>query len=396
MLMKKIITAGVLITAVLVILPVTAAAADLTVPELELITRGMWDTASESVLLSTRGRSEIQVGGGYKFGGSLQLGFESGDLTGINQDPPDWADYDPDTVGYAAALSDYLDSQTTLEFQGARITYRNMFDSYTDLSYFVGRNERLASAEFFPEYFGSRPITTKYQGYLYFPENEYRGIHTINGTGIQLSSSFGSDQSRTNLFLYQDSYLGEGNYSADIQFLANYDNLKLELFAGGSFPEGDYGLYRAGLMFYFSSGERGEFFSQVGVPYYKPLEEFNINNFYFLFEPRIHFDLVSVIMTLFWHPGYYLMETTGEEGSADIHFNLQFGDPLKSPLSGGLETNFTLVTETSSGQEFEITTTPYLSVVTSGVVWNFMVNLTVVPYELEEFVEGVIGIKAEF
>lgn len=396
MLMKKIITAGVLAIAVLLMIPVTAAAADLTVPELELITRGVWDQASESVLLSTRGRSELQVGGGYKFGGSLQLGFESGDLTAIAQDPPDWADYDPDTLGYAAALSDYLDTQTTLEFQGARITYRNMFESYTTLTYFVGQSERLASAEIFPDYFGSRPITTKYQGYLYFPVNEYRGIHTVNGTGIQLSSSFGSDHSRTNLFFYQDSYLGEGNYSADLQFLANYDNLKLELFAGGSFPEGDYGLYRAGLMFYFSSGERGEFFSQVGVPYYKPLEEFNINNFYFLFEPRIHFDLVSVIMTLFWHPGYYLMETTGEEGSADIHFNLQFGDPLRSPLSGGLETNFTLVTETSSGQEFEITTTPYLSVVTSGVMWNFMVNLTVVPYELEELVEGVIGIKAEF
>ena len=393
--MKTPIHSVFIIIAVLVLIPVTATAADLIVPELELITRGSWDTTSESVLLSTRGRSEIQIGGGYKFGGSLQLGFESDDLSFIGQDPPVLSDF-ATTDDYAAALSDYMDKQTTLQFQGAMISYRNMFDSYTDLTYFVGRNERLASAEFFPKYFGSRPITTKYQGYLYFPENEYRGIHTVNGTGIQLSSSFGSDLSRTNLYFYQDSYLGEGTYSADLQFLVNYDNLKLELFAGGSFPESDYGLYRAGMMFYFSSGDRGEFFSQVGVPYYKPFDEFNINTLYFLFEPRIHFDLVSVILTLFWHPGYYLMDATGEEGSADIHFNLQFGDPLESPLSGGLETNFTLVTETSSGQEFEITTTPYLSVVTSGVVWNFMVNLTLVPYTLEELVEGVIGIKAEF
>jgi len=374
----------------------TAIAADLSIPEMELISRGRWDSDTETFIVNTRGRSEILIDGGYKFGGSLLIGFESGDLNNINQDPPLWEDYDPDTAGYAAAMSVYTENQTNLQFQGAQIVYRNMFGSFTDFSYFIGRNDRLASAEIFPSYFGSKPIATKYQGYLYFPEQEYRGIHTINGTGLQLSSSFGSDSTRTNISFYQDSYLGEGNYSGDIQFLANYEKLKLELFAGGSFPEGDYGLYRSGLMFYYSSGDRGEFFSQVGVPYFKPFEDFNINSFYFLFEPRIHFDIVSVILTLFWHPEYYLMETTGEEGSADIHFNLLFGDPLKSPLSGGLETNFTLKTDPGSSQDFEITAAPYLSVVTSGVVWNLMVNFTLLPYSVEDLVEGVIGIKAEF
>ena len=394
--MKKIFILGLLIIAILFLLPFTIMATDLTIPELELITRGSWDTGSESVILTTRGRSEIEIAGGVKFGGSLLFGFESGDLSYIAQDPPVLADFGGDADAYSNALKDYLDNQTNLRFQGAKVVYRNMFDSFTDLTYFVGQNERLASAEVFPDYFGSRPITTKYQGYLYFPEHDYRGIHTINGTGIQLSSSFGTELSRTNLYLYQDSYLGEGNYSADLQFLANYEKLKLELFAGGSFPQDNYGLYRAGLMFYYSSGARGEFFSQIGVPYYTPFDEFNINNLYFLFEPRIRFDVVSVILTLFWHPGFYLMEATGEDGSADIHFNLQFGDPLRSPLSGGIETNFTLATESSSAQDFEITTTPYISIVTSGVVWNFMVNFTLLPYSLEELAEGVIGIKAEF
>lgn len=377
----------------LLLLPGLLGAADLTVPELELITRGSSD--GDSVFLNTRGRSEIQVSGGYKFGGSLLLGFESGDLSYAGSDPPSFADYGNQAT-FNAALTNYLDNQTTLEFQGAEITYRNLFESNTDMTYFVGRAARLASAEIFPDLFGSLPIATKYQGYLYFPDREYRGIHTVNGTGIGLSSSFGTEWNRSTLYFYQDSYLGEGYYSADAQFLANFEKIKMELFAGGSFPQGDYGLYRAGLLFYYRPAERGEFFTQIGVPYYKPLEEFNINNLYFLFEPRIHFNFVSVILTLFWHPGYYLMETTGEEGSTDIHFNLQFGNPLANPISGGIETNFNLNSQTGSTQDFNITTTPYLSAVTSGVVWNFMVNVNLLPFDLENMVEGVVGVKAEF
>jgi len=377
-----------------VLLPGRLFAADLTVPELELISRGR--KSGDTVILETRGRSEILLSGGYKFGGSLLLGFESGDLNLATNDPPMWSDYGGDNGAFNTALSNYLDNQTTLQFQGAEITYRSLFNSNTDLTYFVGRAARLASAEVFPSVFGSMPIATKYQGYLYFPDFEYRGIHTVNGTGIGLSSSFGSEGHRGSLYFYQDGYLGEGYYSVDAQYLMNFEKIKLELFAGGSFPQGSLGLYRGGLLFYYRPTERGEFFSQIGVPYYKPFEEFNINNLYFLFEPRIHFDLVSVILTLFWHPGYYLMETTGEEGSADIHFNLQFGNPHKNPITGGIETNFNLNTATGSTQDFHITTSPYLSAVTSGVVWDFMVNLTLLPYSLEDMVEGVIGVRAEF
>lgn len=391
--MKKILFPFFLLVLAAVVLPTAGMAADLTVTELELITRGRWE--DPDVLLTTRGRSEIQVAGGYKFGGSLLLGFESSDLSFAGDDPPDYADY-PDAEAYSAALSDYLDKETSLAFQGANITYRQLFESNTDLTYFVGRNKRLASAEVFPSFFGSLPISTKYQGYLYFPENEYRGIHTVDGTGIEVSSTFGSEWNRSSLYVYQDGYLGQGSYSADAQFLANFDTLKFEFFAGGSFPEAEYGLYRAGMLFYYRPAERGEFFAQIGLPYYTPLDSLNINDFYFLFEPRVHFSKVSVILTLFWHPSYYLMEETGEEGSADIHFNILFGDPLENPVTGGIETNFNLETDDSSAQDFTITASPYLRAVTSGVVWNFMVNLTLLPYSLEEMVEGVIGVKAEF
>jgi hypothetical protein len=386
---------------VLLFVPGAVFGADLTIPELELITRGTWQ--NDTLLLQTRGHSEIQVSGGYKFGGSLLFGFESRDLSYAGQDAPE-ADTNNDgsidgteESAYIAALSDYMDNQTTLQFQGARITYRNLFESPTDLTYFVGRNDRLGSAEVFPQQFGSIPFATKYQGYLYFPQNEYRGIHTVNGTGIELSSTFGTEWNRSSLYLYQDGYLGKGNYSADARFLANFEKLKLELFGGASFPQADYGLYRTGVLFYYRPAEKGEFFSQIGIPYFTPIDPLNINDFYFLFEPRVHFEYVSVILTLFWHPARYLMEETGDEGSADVHFNLMFGNPLENPVSGGVETNFTLETESTSSQDFEIKVTPYLSAITSGVIWNFMVNVKVLPYSLdEEMFEGVIGVKAEF
>ncbi len=376
------------------LLPAAGFSADLTIPELELISRGTWQ--NDSLLLQTRGRSEIQVSGGYKFGGSLLLGFESQDLTYANQDAPARSNYGSDTEFYNA-LTTYLDNQTTLQFQGARITYRNLFETPTDLTYFVGRNDRLGSAEVFPQQFGSIPIATKYQGYLYFPQNEYRGIHTVNGTGVELSSTFGTEWNRSSLYLYQDGYLGEGIYSTDARFLANFEKLKMEMFGGASFPQSDYGLYRAGILFYYRPAEKGEFFSQIGIPYFAPPDTLNINDFYFLFEPRVHFEYVSVILTLFWHPSRYLMASTGDEGSADVHFNLMFGNPLENPISGGLETNFTLETESSSSQDFEIKVTPYLSAITSGVIWNFMINVKLLPYSLDgEMFEGVIGVKAEF
>ncbi|MFW6360581.1 MAG: hypothetical protein ACOC2R_02420 [Spirochaetota bacterium] len=375
-------------------LPAALYSADLTIPELELISRGTWQ--NDTLLLQTRGRSEIQVSGGYKFGGSLLLGFESQDLTYANQEAPVRSDYGSE-VDFANALTTYLDNQTTLQFQGARITYRNLFETPTDLTYFVGRNDRLGSADVFPSVFGSIPIATKYQGYLYFPQNEYRGIHTVNGTGIELSSTFGTEWNRSSLYLYQDGYLGEGTYSADARFLANFEKLKMELFGGATFPQADYGLYRAGVLFYYRPAEKGEFFSQIGIPYFAPMDTLNINDFYFLFEPRVHFEHVSVILTLFWHPSMYLMQSTGDEGSADVHFNLMFGNPLENPISGGLETNFTLETAASSSQDFEIKVTPYLSAITSGVIWNFMINVRALPYSFdEEMFEGVIGVKAEF
>src|SRR6056297_1133722 len=80
------------------ILPGAGFAADLTIPELELISRGYWQ--QDRLILSTRGRTELQVSGGYKFGGSLLLGFESENLGYAGRDAPVLDDYAPDESAY--------------------------------------------------------------------------------------------------------------------------------------------------------------------------------------------------------------------------------------------------------------------------------------------------------
>ncbi len=377
-----------------VFLAVAAAipAADLSIPELELITRGAWD--GSSVGLVTRGRGEVEISGGYKFGGNLSFGFISDDLFYSGFSAPDPEDY-ATTTDYAIANSVYMGKNSYLQFHGAKIVYRDLFPS-TNLTYFIGLNDRFATGEIFPRHFGSAPLTTRFQGFLYFPDNEYRGIHAVNGTGVELSSTFDTDWHRSSLYFYQDALLGRGSYSSDLRSAFDLGQLKLEAFLGGSFPVETYGVYRGGLLFHYLTGQRGEFFAQVGVPYWAPPQQFSIDNIYFLFEPRVHFDPLSVILTLFWHPEYYLMDNTGDLGSADIHLNFRLGDPTESRVTGGVETNFTVNTTSSFAQDFEIVSTPYLSAVTSGLIWNFMINVQLVPYSIPSMFEGVIGVKAEF
>ena len=151
----------------------------------------------------------------------------------------------------------------------------------------------------------------------------------------------------------------------------NFDKIKLEGFLGASFPASNIGLYRGGFLFYYSPGKTGEFFAQVGVPQWNPTEAFDIDRLFFLFEPRIKLDPVTIILTLFWHPGYYLQEETVNTGSSDVHINFMIGNPETSTFSGGLEGGVTFNSSAVTDQ-FGVVVSPYISAVTSGVIWNIM------------------------
>ncbi len=374
-------------------------AADLTVPKLELLTRGIWNPATETVDLATLGNARIELSGGYKFGGNLALGFSSDDLAFLDRDAADAVEVTATEAENIDALAAYLDNNTYLRFIGAEIVYRELFGvPGSTLSYFIGESATFASGDVFPAVFGSAPIATRYRGDRYF-ESGYDGIHTVNGTGMSLGTSWGTEWNLTRLFLYQDGYLDKGTYSFDAWSAFNLETIRIEAFLGASFPEADAGVYRTGFLFHYNPGSSGEFLAEIGIPRWAAPESFEIGDFFFLFEPRIHLDPLTVILTLFWQPNYYLQTERDEGESVDIHINFLFGDSPDSTVSGGLETSFVVNTDyasTSGEEQFEIVTTPYLSLSTPGVSWNFALDVNLIPFEPETMIEGIINIKAAF
>ena len=361
-----------IVTLSFILLPIAyGSAADLTVPKLELITRGY--VSGGDFLLGTRGSADFLVAGGYKFGGRILLGFESNNL----EDP---------------------EGDKNLNFKGAYVIMRELFGMPLDLTYFTGENDVFGKGTIFPTHFGSKPIASRFTGYLYFPEESqirYDGIHTVSGTGLKLASGFGTNFNLSSLYIYQDSYLGTGTYSLDLLTAFNTEFFKIEGFVGASYPAAKYGFYRAGLLFFYETGQGGEFLTQIGVPRWDPVSDpFAIDLFYFLFEPRVRFGFFSIILTLFWHPEYYLQAKTNELGSADINANFQFGDPDTSLLSGGAEAKLSL--STTAAQQFRAVIAPYLSTITSGVIWDFKVNTQLFPWNFNEMFEVFVGVRAEF
>jgi len=383
---------------ILLIPAISLYAADLTVPKLDLLTTGNWNQDTNRVDLITTAETKIAISGGYKFGGSLSLGFFSEDLGYLDQDASDVVEETATPQEDVDGLANYLDNNTYLRFQGAELTYRELFgSSNNDLTFFVGESDSFASGDVFMTRFGSADITTRYKGNRYF-KSGFDGIHTVNGTGLRIGSSWGTDRNQTDFYFYQDGYLGTGIYSADAWTAFNLETIKFETFLGTSFPQKSSGIYRAGFLFYYNPGTTGEFLAEIGIPKWTAGEAFEIGDFYFLFEPRIHIDPLTVILTLFWQPDYYLQSETTEGESADIHINFLFGDPLQSTISGGLETSFIVNTDYQSTDEdqFEIVTSPYISLGSPGISWNFACDVNLLPFHLETLVEGIIYIKAAF
>lgn len=351
-----------------------ASAANISVPILELITRGY--VKDSSFVLGTHGRMDFQVSGGYKFGGEIVLDFESDDLESLD-------------VGQ---------TQEYVRFKSASVTMRDPFGLPLELSYFTGETDTFGAGDLFPDYFGTMPIASRFRGYLYFPDPDqtrYDGVHTVDGTGLKLSSTLGVPWTVMSLYVYQDAYLGTGYYSADFWASFNSDRFKVETFVGASYPISTYGYYRAGLLMFYDTGMGGEFLTQIGVTRWDPqTDPLAIDMFFFLFEPRVTFGVFSIILTLFWHPEYYHQVSTGELGSADINAKFQFGVPEVSPASGGIET---MLSFSSSGDDqFKAVVAPYFSAITSGVIWNFKVNAKVFPFNLSDLVDVFVGVRAEF
>jgi hypothetical protein len=148
-------------------------------------------------------------------------------------------------------------------------------------------------------------------------------------------------------------------------------------------------------MLFYWNNETMELLAQVGVPVFDPnADPLALNLFYFLFEPRLHLGILSIVPTFFLHPlSYEQNRNAPEEGSFDINLNVYAGDLVKSSLRGGLETYFNFNASTGA---FMIKASPYVGFATPGALWTFKISAKLTPLDSADMLEGFVGVRAEF
>ena len=265
-------------------------AADLRVDQLELLSRGAYNSSSGAFEVSSRVYFDLALEGGDKFAGLLKMDLLSDDLEHALA-------LKSESATDTNSVADKLNNLLSPSFRLAAVTARSVFDLPVDVSYFVGQMDNFCSGDDFVSLFGAAPFATELRGPMVYPNGVggnpsvwYDGIHAADGTGFRFATTPNlSSASAGYLYLYQDSNVGSGSWSGDLRWLFNSDKVKSEVFAGAT-TGGSYGIYRGGLLFFAQSGNAGEFLAQTGVTHWVGGEAFSLDNLFFLFEPRIEFD----------------------------------------------------------------------------------------------------------
>lgn len=361
------------------------SAVEVSIPSLELMSWGRLEKGRFG--LYSRGYLEVVLLGSEKgFGGKAEFLLEDSNLEESPTLPP---------VYDSSALRQVF--RKTLIVKSLSVEMKQLFQLPVSMAYFTGSTDQIGSGKVFSSMFGLSSIASPVHGYLYFPKSiQYEGLHTIGGTGLKLYT----DKAFENLFLsaytYQDQYLGKGKYSSDVWLAFNHEGLQLETFLGASYPISTYGVYRAGILFHYVTPEGGAFFTQIGVPRWDPVKDtrFTVDLFYFLFEPRVQIGLFGVSLTFFWHPSYYLQTATNESGITDLFIRFTYGKQPHTSWIGGVENGVTL--QTNAGEQVTYRLTPFFSILTSGVQWEFRVNFNLYPYRWNSLIETFVGAKTSF
>jgi hypothetical protein len=403
-------------------------AADLKIDKLDLVTHGGMNSSTGLFEMSTRLALDLSFAGGDKFAGLIRMEMLSGTVeedlatSGLSVSEVTGSDLTTgvnlDAAKIAAEfnhLVDAINSGLSLKFRSASVTARELFGLPFDTTYFVGRQDYFASGDDFVPLFGATPFTTELRGPMVYPEGVggdpnlfYEGIHAVNGTGFKLATSTKLSTRMVGYFyLYQDSDIGAGSWSGDIRGLYNTDKVKLELFAGASATStARYGIYRAGLMFFAAPGDVGEFFAQVGMPFFDPESGFTVDNLYVLFEPRINFDFGYLALSVFYHPLYYrqhlprdydaLTGRSSEKSALDTSFDLRFGEISEQGVEGGFWSLLAFRPLTTTPLTVDIA--PYYSVIAGGVQWDFKLDLRLFPFPGQWFgiLRPFIGLRTSF
>lgn len=397
----------------LLLLPVSLSfSAELTVPSLEMASTGTVQNGTFS--LSSVAQADIALTGGYKYGGLLRLAFSSRDLEkalGYGRTSLDLASADPVPAADYNALVDRFNNLAALQFKLAQVSARKPFELPVELSYFIGFSDSFCSGDDFPQLFGSVPVNSEFKGFAYFPQGiggnpsyQYNGIHQAIGTGFHLSL-LAWQNFIPMVYLYQDSaFINEstgipesGRYSGDVRLLINSQYVKFEAFAGATYPYGTYGMYRGGMLAYFTTGTGADFLAQAGIPGWESGTDLKVDNLYFLFEPRLAIGIFALHITLFYHPVRYLQLLNPEErGATDINAKLLIGDIFKYRLQGGLESTVNLRSG-ASVNTLDLRIAPFLSIVTEGIRWDFKIRIDPFKYTKPlEMADTFIGVRTAY
>ncbi len=361
------------------------SAVEVSIPSLELMSWGRLEEGKFG--LYSRGYLEVALlGSEQDFGGKAEFLFEDSNLEESSTLPPS---YDP------AALDRVFKKK--LSIKSLSVEMKQIFRLPVSISYFTGSTDNIGGGKIFSSVFGLPSIASPVQGYLYFPQSiQYEGLHTIAGTGLKLYTDKAFEKIFLSAYTYQDQYLGKGKYSSDLWLAFNHQGLQLETFLGASYPVSTVGVYRAGLLFHYVTPEGGAFFTQIGIPRWDPKEDtrFTVDLFYFLFEPRVQIGLFGVAITFFWHPAYYLQTATQESGVTDLYIRFTYGKQPRTSWVGGIENGVTV--QTNAGEQVTYRLTPFFSIQTYGVQWEFRVNFNLYPYHWSSFIETFVGAKTSF
>ncbi len=398
-----------LILALSLAAPLALGAADLRVDQLELLTHGALDPSSTSGAFKVGSRLyfDLSMEGGDKFAGLLRMDFLNGDI----ENALNLASAPLPGTAATADIADRINNLISPRLRTVAVTARSPFSLPVDLTYFVGTMESFCSGDDFPALFGAAPFATDLRGPMVYPDGVggnpniwFDGIYTASGTGFKLSTTPNfSSNTVSYLYFYQDANVGAGTWSGDLRFQFNSEGVKAELF-GGATGGGSYGLYRGGLLFYAASGDVGEFLAQAGVTRWDPSASFSLDDMFFLFEPRINFGAGQAAVTVFYHPAWYDQQdfrSSGEKGALDAAFNLRFGHISRSGAEGGVQTLLEfrpLTTDTGVTPPLAVDASPYYSLISGGVRWDFKLDLRLFPFPSQWYgmFRPFIGLKTSY
>ncbi|MDR2211478.1 MAG: hypothetical protein LBO65_08470 [Spirochaetaceae bacterium] len=394
--------------------------AEITVPHLELASRGSVEDGDFGI--RTSAEADISLQGGYKYGIILGLGAEIPNLQKALSygriELPYGSTPGPTGDEYNALVEEVnerFNNQATLSIRSVEASVRDLFGGPLEAGFFIGHYDKLGSGEDFQDLFGSLPVTTGLRGFLYYPEGlggdpslRFNGsVHSIMGTGIALRGMF-REKLVPSLYIYHDlSFLDEttgaylpGHYSGDFRLLANSAAVKFEFFTGLTYVNHDNPVIRGGVLAFFDAGTLA-LLMQAGVPYWEATEDFDINNWYFLLEPRIRAGQIGSTLTFFYHPVYYMnriiRDKNGdpEQGRADLNFKIFYGDINHSAFEGGLEA--TLGLKMYNGEDINLWVSPFVQIAGAGLLWNFKLRFNALYFnEGGDFAEGFIGIRTAY